>query len=216
MIVLASSGAPTAWLIARAAGLVGFAFLTASVWLGLAMSTKVLGTRRQKMLLGWHQTLMWTGLAMVVLHGAALLLDPVMKFGLQAVLLPGLAPWRPVAVACGVVTGWLALALAISFNVRRRIGQRRWRLLHYLSFAAFALGLGHAINVGTDLHGARGLIFAAIASGPVLWLVFARILMPRDARKPARTRTTTRPRLTVEAGETTPAPPDRDRVPVPA
>ena len=215
MIVLATSSVPTAWLIARAAGLVAFAFLTASVWLGLAMSTRLLGTRRTKTLLGWHQTLMWTGLSMVVLHGAALLLDPVMKFGPQAVLVPGLAPWRPVAVASGVVAGWLSLTLAASFNVRRRIGQRRWRLLHYLSFAAFALALGHAINVGTDLQGARGLVFAAIASAPVLWLVFARILMPRDTRKPARPRAIS-PRPTVEPGETTLAPPDHDRVPVPA
>jgi predicted ferric reductase len=180
MIVLASTGAPTAWYVARAAGLVAFAFLTASVWLGLAMSTKLLSNRRQKMLFGWHQTLMWTGLSMLVLHGAALILDPVMRFGLQAVFVPGLAPWRPTAVGSGVVAGWLALTLAASFHVRRRIGQKRWRLLHYASFVAFALALGHAINAGTDLQGARGLLFAAIAIGPVLWLVFARILMPRQ------------------------------------
>ena len=215
MIVLTSTSVPTAWLIARAAGLVAFAFLTASVWLGLAMSTKLLGTRRMKSLLGWHQTLMWTGLSMVVLHGAALVLDPVMKFGLQAVLVPGLAPWRTVWVACGVVTGWLALTLAISFNVRRRIGQKRWRLLHYMSFAAFALAVGHAINVGTDLTGVRGLVFAAIALGPVLWLVFARILLPRDVRKPARARSIPPPG-TPETAEVSTLTLDNGRLPVPA
>ena len=58
MIVAAAAGAaPVAWLVARAAGIVAFALLTISVTLGLALSTKLLGNRRGKMLLGWHQTL---------------------------------------------------------------------------------------------------------------------------------------------------------------
>ena len=34
---------PVAWLIARAAGLTAFGLLTLSVWLGLSMSTRLLG-----------------------------------------------------------------------------------------------------------------------------------------------------------------------------
>lgn len=186
MIELAAAGMPVAWLIARAAGLVGFALLTLSVTLGLMFSTKILKPKRQKDLLGWHQTLIWTGLAMVMLHGIAILLDPVMRFGLIAVVVPGTAPWRPITVAAGVVAGYLMLALALSFHVRRRIGQRKWRLLHYASFAAFALALGHALHAGTDLQGTTGLVFGAIAISPILWLVFARILMPRQAAAPRR------------------------------
>jgi sulfoxide reductase heme-binding subunit YedZ len=186
MIQLAAAGVPVMWLIARAAGLVGFALLTLSVTLGLMFSTKLLKPKRQKHLLGWHQTLIWTGLAMVVLHGAAILLDPVMRFGLVAVVVPGTAPWRPITVAAGVTAGYLMLALALSFHVRRRIGQRKWRLLHYASFGAFGLALGHALHAGTDLQGTTGLVFGAVAISPVLWLVFARILMPRQATTPRR------------------------------
>ena len=185
ILLAATSGTPVAWLVARAAGLVAFGVLTLSVTLGLALSTKLLGNRRGKLVLGWHQTLMWTGLGMVVLHIGGLLLDPVLRFGFVAVLVPGAAPWRPIPVAAGIVTLWLMLALASSFHVRRQIGQRRWRLLHYASSLAFALGLYHAINVGSDLTGNRGLIFAGIVLAPVLWLAYARILMPRQ--KPRKT-----------------------------
>jgi hypothetical protein len=183
-----SASVPVAWLVARAAGLVAFAFLTVSVTLGLALSTRLLGTRRGKALLGWHQTLMWTAIAMVALHGCALAVDPIMRFGLVGVLVPGAAPWRPVPVATGIVTGWLILVIAASFHVRRRIGQRRWRLIHYATFGAFAVGLYHALNVGTDLTGTRGLILAGIVAAPVVWLVYARILMPRSrpAKVPVR------------------------------
>lgn len=178
---MTAGGIPTIWLLARASGLVAFGFLTLSVWLGLAMSTRLLGPRRQKALFGWHRTLVWTALWMVVLHALSVLLDPVLHFGLPAVLVPFAAPWRPIGVAAGVTAGWLTLVLALSFRAKRWIGRRSWRLLHYASFAAFALFLGHALTVGTDLKGIRGLVLVAIAAGPVIWLGLARILLPRGA-----------------------------------
>ena len=157
---------PIAWMIARAAGLVAFGLLTLSVWLGLAMSTRLLGPRRQKSLLGLHRTLVWTGLSAVGLHAFALMLDPVLHL-------------RPAV-----------RARAVRFTVegRRRGGRRRrrlaeprprrvlpnakwighkgWRRLHYASFAAFALSLGHALMVGTDLRGLGGPILAAPRGRP--------------------------------------------------
>ena len=133
-----------------------FGLLTLSVWLGLAMSTRLLGVRRQKALFGWHRTLVWTALWTVVLHAVAVLLDPVLHFGLPALLSRALAPWKPVGVAAGVVAGWLTLALAASFRAKRWMGHRAWRFLHYASFGAFVLFLGHALTVGTDLKGLGG------------------------------------------------------------
>jgi methionine sulfoxide reductase heme-binding subunit len=170
---------PVAWLVARAAGLVAFGLLTLSVWLGLAMSTRLLGQKRQKPLLAVHRTLAWTGLSMVVLHVTAILLDPVLHFGALAVFVPGAAAWRPGPVAFGVVAAWLSLALAASFNARRWIGQKGWRRLHYASFAAFWLALGHALLTGTDLKGFGGPVTALLAAAPVVWLSFYRLLVPR-------------------------------------
>src|SRR6476661_4076459 len=177
---------PVAWLVARAAGLVAFGLLTLSVWLGLAMSTRVLGPKWAKQLLGLHRTLAWTGLAMIGLHIGAILLDPVLHFGVLGALVPGAAPWRPGAVAMGVVAGWLTLALAASFNARRWIGQKGWRRLHYATFVAFWLALGHALLVGTDLKGFGGPVTAVLAAAPVLWLSFYRLLVPLARSVPTR------------------------------
>jgi methionine sulfoxide reductase heme-binding subunit len=177
-----AAGVPTAWIVARAAGLVAFALLTLSVWVGLGMSTRILGPRWQKSLFAWHRTLVWTGLSMLGLHVGAVLLDPVLHFGLASAFVPFAAPWRPGAVAAGVVAGWLSLMLAVSFRLRKWIGQRGWRRLHYASFAAFGLAAAHAVAAGTDLVGLRGPVIAAIAIGPVLWLGFARVLLPRTTR----------------------------------
>jgi methionine sulfoxide reductase heme-binding subunit len=179
------SGLPIAWLVARGAGLVAFGLLTLSVWLGLAMSTRLLGPKRQKLLLPLHRTLAWTGLSMVGLHMGALMLDPMLHFSFLSALIPGAATWRPAAVALGVVAGWLSLALAASFNARRWIGQKGWRRLHYASFAAFWLALGHALLSGTDLRGFGGPLTALLAAGPVLWLTFYRLLVPRTRGRTA-------------------------------
>jgi len=161
--------APVAWYVARAAGLVAFGFLTLSVWLGLAMSTRLLGPKRQKALFGWHQTLAWS--------------DPTLHFGLSSVLVPFASTWRPAAVAAGVVTGWLTLMIAASFRLRKRIGHKGWRRLHYATFAAFFLALGHALASGTDLRGGGRPIVAALAAGPVIWLAIYRILAPRPGAR---------------------------------
>ncbi len=175
---------PVAWLVARAAGLAAFGALTASTWLGLAMSTRLLPTRFQRHLLGWHRTLVWTSLSLVGLHVGALLADPMLHMGLSGALIPFASPWRPAAVAAGVVAGWASLMLAVSFPMRKWIGQKTWRRLHYASFAAFVLALGHALASGTDLAGAGGPLLTAIAGGPVLWFVLVRILTPSKRRAP--------------------------------
>ena len=182
--------APVAWYVARAAGLVAFGFLTLSVWLGLAMSTRLLGPKRQKALFGWHQTVAWSGLSMLGLHAAALLFDPTLHFGFSSVLVPFASTWRPAPVAAGVVTGWLTLMIAASFRLRKLIGQKGWRRLHYATFAAFFLALGHALASGTDLRGGGGPILAALAAGPVIWLTLSRILAPRPKPEPRVRKTT--------------------------
>lgn len=178
----ALAGVPVAWFVARAAGLVSFGLLTLSVWLGLAMSTKILGARNMKSLLAWHRTIVWTGLSMLALHVVALLFDPTLHFGPTSVLVPFAAHWRPGAVAAGIVAGWLSLVLALSFRARKWIGQKGWRRLHYASFAAFFLALGHALAAGTDLAAGTGPLVAGIAAGPVVFLTFVRMLLPRPQR----------------------------------
>ena len=164
---MTGAGVPTFWLLARASGLVAFGLLTLSVWLGLAMSTRLLGPGRQKALFGWHRPLVWTALWIVLLHAVSVMLDPVLHFGLPAVLVPLAAPWKPIGIAAGVTAGWLTLVLALSFRAKRWIGHRGWRVLHFASFAAFFLFLGHALAVGTDLKGLTGPVVVALAAGPV-------------------------------------------------
>ena len=173
---------PLAWIVARAAGMVAFALLTFSSWLGLAMSTRILGTQRQKALLGWHRTLVWTGLSMLVLHAGALLLDPVLRFGLSSVLVPFASPWHPGAVAMGVIAAWFSLMLALcSRAALDRPARLATAALHELRRVRTR---AHARAVrGHGLCRRQGVDIAVVALAPVLWLGFLRILEPRGSRR---------------------------------
>jgi len=54
----------------------------------------------------------------------------------------------------------------ISFSLRRLIGQRRWRLLHWSTYAVFALATAHGLLAGSDSAQpwARDLYLAAVGS----------------------------------------------------
>jgi methionine sulfoxide reductase heme-binding subunit len=73
----------------------------------------------------------------ISLHVLARLLDSYLPFSLTSVLIPGTAPYRPLATAAGVVTAELLVALAITNKLRKRLPWRVWRRLHYLNFGVW-------------------------------------------------------------------------------
>ena len=71
-------------------------------------------------------------------------------FTFAQILVPGLAPHAPVAVAFGQVALYLTAIVTASFYVRRRIGQRTWRTFHYPTFLVFVGVTVHGIAAGSD------------------------------------------------------------------
>ncbi len=76
--------------------------------------------------------------------------DGLVDFDPAAILVPGRAPWRPVAVACGVLAFYGMLVIIFSFHIRKHIGQATWRAVHYLSFGVFRAVLIHGVTAGSD------------------------------------------------------------------
>ena len=142
---------PTFWLLARAAGLTAYLLITASVVAGLTLKSRVLGRAvRPASVVDVHRLLALLGLGAIALHGAALLLDRTVRMQPAALVVPWLSHYRPAAVAWGVVAAELAVLVVASWPLRRRIGIRNWRRLHWATYAVFALGTVHGLLAGTD------------------------------------------------------------------
>ena len=128
---------PTFWLLARATGLTAYALLTSSVLAGLTVKSRPLGTRvKAAVVTDLHRFLSLLGLGVVALHGLVLTLDSTVRMPIAGLLVPGLSPYRPLATGIGVLAAELMIVIYASFSLRRRIGVRNWRRLHYLTFAS--------------------------------------------------------------------------------
>ncbi|HVC86755.1 MAG TPA: ferric reductase-like transmembrane domain-containing protein [Gaiellaceae bacterium] len=177
---------PTFWLIARASGLAAYAMLTLSVLAGLVLKSRPFARLKAAQVTEVHKTLALTGLGALALHAAALVLDTTVKVSLAALVVPGLVSYRPAAVAAGVVGGWLFVVVTVSFWLRKRIGARRWRRLHWFTYALFGLATVHGITAGTDAvqPWAHGLYLGAMGSvaGATAW----RALVPPARRAPLK------------------------------
>lgn len=142
---------PTFWLLARASGLTAYVLLTLSMIAGLCVKTRVLAAlARAASVVDVHRFLTTLAFGAIAMHGAALVLDATITINPLALFVPGLSPYRPLAVGFGVVAAELMGLVILSFRVRRRIGQRTWRRLHWLAYGIFALGTAHGLLAGTD------------------------------------------------------------------
>lgn len=142
---------PTFWILARASGLTAYAFLTLSVLAGLVVKSKPFGKAvHQPSVVDLHRFLALLGLGAIVLHGTTLVLDSTVKISLAALVVPGLSPYRPLWTALGVLAAELMVLVYVSFALRRRIGARNWRRLHWATYAIFASATVHGLAAGTD------------------------------------------------------------------
>lgn len=168
------------WLASRAAGVVALALVTASTLLGLATATRPRRVRRRAArLVTLHEQLALTGLVAIAVHGVTLLGDPWLRPGLAGIALPGAIGYRPLFTSLGIAAGWLAATLGLSYYLRGRLGVRRWRAIHRVALAAWALALVHTLGAGTDA-GSAWLRWPLLGSAALVLVLLARRLARRD------------------------------------
>lgn len=172
-----AAGTTSFWYLSRATGFVAYLLLWGSVTWGLLLST---GTGRRWMrpplLLDAHQFLSALGVGFACFHGLVLMGDRYVSFPLRAVILPFGGSYEPLLVAFGQLAAWLSLLLIASFHVRRHIGGRAWRRLHYASFAAFWLAVAHGLLLGTERTTVWANILYMMTTSVVTFLTFYRVL----------------------------------------
>lgn len=170
---------PTFWILARASGVVAYALLTASVLAGLVLRARPLGAAvKPPIVLDLHRFLALLGLGAVSLHGLALVLDTTVPISLTDLVLPGAAPYRPLATGFGVLAAELTVIVYVSFAARKRIGARNWRRLHWATYVIFAFATIHGITAGTDAGTDWALALYGAAAGAVVTATAWRALVP--------------------------------------
>ena len=175
------------WLFERLFAWLAYIAVAGSVIYGLLLSTKILDAIAHRPIsFSLHQDLAAFGLGLAGIHGMLLGLDRTVPFSVAQILVPGMAPHAPVAVAFGQVALYLMAAVTASFYLRKRIGQRAWRTFHYVTFLAFAGTTVHGIASGSDSNAPWAEAVYLVSAVLVLFLLTYRIGMSMAARGAAR------------------------------
>ena len=152
------------WITSRAAGGAALLLASASVALGLMMSSKRKGASKRD-LRAIHEALSLTTLAMVALHGVSLLGDSYLNPGLAGIAVPFVSAYRPLWTGLGIIAGYGLAVLGLTYYLRDRIGAARWRRLHRLTAIFWLLAVGHTIGAGSD---AAQIWFLAVSGALVI------------------------------------------------
>jgi methionine sulfoxide reductase heme-binding subunit len=170
---------PTFWLLARASGMTAYLLLVGSALAGITVKSRPVPRFRPAQTTELHKTLSLAALTALAAHGGALLLDSTVKIAPPELIVPGLSPYRPLAVAAGVVAAWLLMAVVASFWLRHRIGGRAWRRLHWATYILLVLATVHGLAAGTDSTQPWGrdiyLLAVAMLGFATCWRALAKV-----------------------------------------
>ena len=175
-----------AWYAVRATGFLAYFAVAGSVVYGLLLSTRLLDViAHRPVSFALHKDLALVGLALSALHGVLLLADHTFTFTPASIAIPFASPYAPAAVGVGQLAFYVVVIVTGSFYVRRRIGQRAWRLIHYLTFAGFAGVTGHGIASGSDTGAPWAAWSYLVPIGAVVFLSVYRLVVSLAARRDA-------------------------------
>ena len=123
------------------------------------------------------------GLAALCVVGLAL--DGYVSFGFTELFVPGASSYRPAAVAVGIVSLYVMLAIQATSYLRRWLSRRAWRVVHLLSYALVWGATIHAGMAGTDVTNRLYQGMAFVLSFGAITASLVRILTPRRRPVPA-------------------------------
>jgi predicted ferric reductase len=165
------------WYMSRSAGVIAYMLLWGSVIWGLMVTNKMLqGMAKPLLTFELHQFLSILALVFSAFHVFILLGDRYIDFTLADLLIPFRSTYEPLWVGLGVLSFYIVGMLVVSFYVRRRIGHKTWRVLHYASFLAWVMVTLHGLLAGSDSRTTLMLSLYVIGALSVGFLTSYRIL----------------------------------------
>jgi predicted ferric reductase len=149
--MLAIDNQQVLWFVTRSSGMIAYLLMWLSTVWGLAISNKILSPVLQGIFsFDFHEVLSLLAIGFTVLHIGVLLFDPYLPFSLTQILVPFVSTYRSPWVAIGIIGFYLMLLVSVTFYLRRRIGQKAFRAIHFASYLSYVGVTLHSVFTGTD------------------------------------------------------------------
>jgi methionine sulfoxide reductase heme-binding subunit len=165
------------WYTTRGAGAVSLVLLSAVVILGLLARLRFESRGWPRFLsAAVHGDLALMTLVFLVLHIVTAVVDPFTHLGLAA-LVPFGSYYRTLWLGLGAIAFELLIAIVATSLLRRHIGARVWRAIHWLAYATWPVAVLHGIGTGTDNTAlwmvVIDIVCVAAVGGALLWRMIA-------------------------------------------
>jgi predicted ferric reductase len=173
---VASVGPSAYWYLTRSTGAVSLLLLTVAVALGVADVRRLATGRLPRFVIdALHRNASLIALAFLVVHIVTSVLDSFAPISLADAVIPFGGAYRPFWLGLGAVSFDLLVAVAITSLLRRRIGLRAWRGVHWLAYASWPVALLHGLGTGSDVKDTWLLVLsigcALVVAAAVAWRV---------------------------------------------
>ncbi len=172
----ATLGPSAYWYLARGTGAVALVLLTASVVIGIVGSVRVVTARWPRFAIdAVHRDVSLLVIVVLVIHIVTSVLDGFAPITLLDGVIPFVSPYRPLWLGLGTLAFDLLVAIAVTSLVRRRLGYRAWRTVHWLAYASWPVAVLHGLGTGSDVKQWWMLALTVICIVAVLAAVWTRI-----------------------------------------
>jgi len=180
MVATVGHGYTSLWYLTRATGLVSLVLLTATVVLGIVASVGWTTERWPRFLSQTvHRNLSLFCLALIAIHVVTTVADGYVPIGFLDAVVPFRTPYRPLWVGFGALALDMLLAVAITSGLRRRIGTRAWRNVHWLAYVCWPIALLHGLGSGSDTRLSVALFVNAVCVVSIIGAVGWRLITGR-------------------------------------
>ncbi|HYL07743.1 MAG TPA: ferric reductase-like transmembrane domain-containing protein [Candidatus Udaeobacter sp.] len=164
------------WYTTRGAGAVTLILLSTVVVLGILSTLRIQSDSWPRFLTtGLHRNLALMTLVFLALHIATAVLDPFTNLGWGAAIIPFSSYYRTFWLGLGVIAFELMLAIVVTSLVRGLLGHRTWRAIHWLTYAAWPVGVVHGLGTGADTWSAWMLAITAACIAAVGMAIVLRV-----------------------------------------
>jgi predicted ferric reductase len=134
-----------------------------------------------------HRNLALMTLVFLALHIVTAVVDPFTHLGWLIVLVPFASYYRTLWLGLGTIAFELLAAIVVTSLLRGLIGQTAWRLVHWLSYAAWPVAIIHGFGTGTDVLSLWFMALSIVCVASVAIAVVYRLITgPSDPLATAR------------------------------
>ena len=192
---------PTLGTASAATGVISMVLLSAVVVLGILLDRRVRLPGLPRFAgLSLHRYASLLTVGFLALHIVTAVAGPYARIRLAAIIVPFASPYARSWLGLGAIATDLIIAIVGTSLLRRHLGYRAWRAVHWLAYACWPFALAHSFGTGAGMRGGRlldlGLVCAVAVTAAAGWRVAAALrYSPAAALQPGKPTGMVRPPL---------------------